>query len=274
MTLRSSKTMLKPIAMNNDHMVRITRIRVAVYLIASPSSPATPTIRGRISPLDCVTPPTTISRYAAVSTIPKRTLTEMFSNPLQTNKDYRFANVGNPPEIALERSYQLDGKDHLLIQQLTEVDCGITSFLMVYTDLIDSASNFALSDDHWKKHLSSGSFPSALSQLIPNAPLEKLGVQCQLNTISNDSNILNVCKNHIERTRHSIIANISFPETNGGHFIVIDKIDDRDVYLRDPYTGKAYRVPRDKFLDKTADHEVKVENFLFFTFEAHRVARI
>ncbi|NGX38519.1 MAG: hypothetical protein K1000chlam2_01693 [Chlamydiae bacterium] len=229
-----------------------------------PSSPPPSTIRNPSS-FDSPTP--SISQFTGVSTIEQRKITDMFPDcSLSSKTDHSFDNVQHPPEFKLDKSYTIDGTDRLLIQQLTEKDCGITSFLMIYTDLIRTSPDaFDLSESYWSTHLSGGEYPSDLLCLFPNDSLSKLGVNAQLKSVDAPQKVLHVCKEHLKQTGHSIIAQISFPKIQSGHYIVIDKIDDSHVYLRDPYTALAYKVPHDTFMKETTDEELS--QFSFFAFE-------
>jgi hypothetical protein len=59
--------------------------------------------------------------------------------------------------------------------------------------------------------------------------------------------VLQSIKNIIDKTKNSVIVDISHPDIDG-HFIIIDYVDDKNnnVYVRDPYAGEAYLVDQNE----------------------------
>ena len=61
---------------------------------------------------------------------------------------------------------------------------------------------------------------------------------------------------------HSVVLGITHKSIDG-HWIIIDKIDGEDVYMRDPASGKAYKEDLDTIASYSQDQEAKIEAFYF-----------
>lgn len=171
---------------------------------------------------------------------------DSFPNPLpllpETNQNLKHL---SPPinNFSFKQNYRsTDGTPHSLIKQCTKKGCGPTVLLMLWADMHrDSESLPKIHGRFWEivSHCTGASHD--LVQLYAEKWLNiKLESQNQIRNMDQIRNLL-------DESGQPVLASIDHPKL-GGHWILIDHVnlEEKQVDIRDPYTGKAYRVSFDE----------------------------
>jgi len=233
-----------------------------------PSSPSTPP--RRISP---ATPHSTPPHQRMRSTIPptpsrfKRTRLEnkhpLFSNEIPSSYarlNTYFPEVKNlaiPSYKAISCYQAPDQPDRVIIEQGSSKDCGAAAAFMFLSDIkAQQPGKVELNEDfmEWAAtaYLYNGeALFNGLSMVLDSSiPLQK-------EKIPTDDPLFYI-QEKLQITGLPVITSITHKKV-GGHWIVVDHISETDVFLRDPYTGKAYSAPKDeieKFYKKHVPEDI------------------
>jgi len=157
--------------------------------------------------------------------------------------------------------YLLDGRILPIIKQKQKKSCGASCALMLALDHCLQHPESKLPSENFLKWVEYGNltkayelakklneenFPSFVLYFFhestkPKIPKEKTQESYKIEAIPfiDGSSILDRIGKIIQEKNISVAIAIDHPAL-GGHRIIIDKIEDNKVYLREPYSGKAY----------------------------------
>ena len=144
--------------------------------------------------------------------------------------------------LNVQRQYTLpSGRQCTIIKQITTQGCAAASLLMLCTDAMRRGDDLPTPDtafSRWIAQCTSTNFRN----LTEKAALFQLTLK-DVEITKEDS--LEEIHDKIESSTLSVIASIEHP-TLSGHYILIDEVDltgpTAFVYIRDPFSGKAYKV--------------------------------
>jgi hypothetical protein len=181
----------------------------------------------------------------------------VFPNPLPSFPDDFFKNLEVPKGIELSNFYFLKEKKHTLIQQSSSKDCGAAALLMLYTNVMRSRNKISpFNPEFWEWY--SNSILRDAQGIVTGSQLLK-GIKLEVRILKEeDQNKLDLIKTHMDQSGFSCIVSISEPI--GGHWIVVDEIGEKYVYIRDPNSGTAYKISRKNLIDYFCDDP---QTFLF-----------
>ncbi len=160
---------------------------------------------------------------------------EIEDTSLSSQSQYKSLN------LSLDRTYTHNNRTHTLLKQQSSKDCGATALLMLFTDFMRTESSISIDADLVKWAL--GVYLAQADKLINKAreygmhmKKEKLPVNFALKIIDDN----------ISTSSYPVIVSISEPY--GGHWIMVDSVEEKNVYIRDPYFGSAHCIPKETFL--------------------------
>lgn len=161
-----------------------------------------------------------------------------------------------------KKGYVVDGVPHILVKQISHKSCGAAALLMLYIDITyQNRIPFSLTKPFWDWYrtcdLTTPEFLIKKFEQLANLSSMELRSQ-QLDPKSIEAN-LRTLEN--QTARSPVILSITHPVIRG-HWILLDAIKGEDVYIRDPYSGCAYKITKAE-LRKLFSNEV--QSFLYLT---------
>jgi hypothetical protein len=167
-----------------------------------------------------------------------------FPDPFITFLDYTINEERVPTKISMKYAYASGDKVHTLIAQASSKSCGATAFLMLYTDLVRAGMLFELSQDFWTSY--ANSYLDDMHSCLERAKLTNMhaqGYKLTSEFLQNppENNLIRLGQ-LLQESGFPIILSITHP-TLGGHWIVLDAIVETSFHIRDPKSGKAFKIP-------------------------------
>lgn len=204
-------------------------------------------------------------------------VSDPFKNALPTMGDSWFNPDQHPDHVNLGKIYRtLDNQRHYVFQQPPQKgSCGAGALLMLYADLLHSIQRKDIPRAFWEWYngVQFANLKNLKASIEMRTPLNELGFFAQTKIYHQDDEVLTVIKSlestpenaemmHItsqndllddmrgilEKSESSLIVSVTHKILKG-HWIVIDEIINELIYIRDPFSGKAYSISKDELFE-------------------------
>ncbi len=165
---------------------------------------------------------------------------------------------------------------HIAAQyNLESGSCGGGVALMIALDILSMRAEKIILEPEFKNRYITASFLQA-TQIVFDLETQRIVGKVKtyaLKPVDLDHEVLQVNESYkeavlediqktIEETGHSVILGITHKIIKG-HWIIIDEVTEDEVFIRDPYTIKAYRIPKMEFLQDVF-RKVVLEHSVYF----------
>lgn len=238
-----------------------------------PSPPKIPRI-GDKSTFKILQPSKSVKRNLTESSTPPSKKTKKTDSlypeklPSFEEKGPRYQQVLKQFQIQIEKYVTPAGEEKHLTSQyyLQKSSCGGGVEMMIALDILGKKETTIELSEEFKYHYMAAKMLNADAMILG---LEKLHIQgkAKVYTSLNDglssklygnskiieidpenkSSILEDIKKTIQETGNSVILGITHKILDG-HWVIVDQIEKDSVYIRDPYTARAYKVMQENFL--------------------------
>lgn len=169
--------------------------------------------------------------------------TTHFENPipLYPEENQQLKQLSPPNTLSFSQMYRSnDGTPYSVLKQTSFKGCGPTSLLMLWSDLHRNSETLPPINERFWEILNRchGANEEKVLDCAKNLLAMHLKKQQNITTVDQIQELL-------ESSGHPVLGSIMHPSLYG-HWVVIDSVNNepngQTIDVRDPYTGKAYRV--------------------------------